>query len=214
MRAGFFEVELLRRACHPFPEQLDELGALPLQEEKHLLAEFGVFFGGNQPAAGGRAFFDLVIQARPRPVAKAGVLAGAERKGIAEEPERLLDGGARGIGPEVAGPVPPHFPHQGELGEIFVDAEFEAEVGLVVLQVDVVAGLVLLDEGVFQDQGFFFRVREERLHLAHFGHEETKRGPPVPGFPEIGPDPVAEVLGLADVDDRPGRVFHQVHARA
>ena len=69
-----------------------------------------------------------------------------------------------------------------------------------VLELDVVAGLVLLDESVLQEQGLDLGVGDDEVHGFYSLHQ--RRGPgTVILFLKIIADPLLEVSGLADVDD-------------
>ena len=115
-------------------------------------------------------------------------------------------------GAEIARPVIFHPAAQGEAGIGLVLAQAHKRVALVVLEKDVVAGLVVLDEGVFQHQRLKFRGDEdgvETIHLRYHG----------PGFGVVGRtaleilgDPVFQFFCLAYVDDLTGFVHHQIDA--
>jgi len=208
------EVEVLRGGGHSLLQELDQLRVFPLEKKNDFLDQLAVFFRGNEAAAGPQAFLDLEVQTGAGAVPEIGVVAGAQRKEAAQNPESLFHRGAGSVRAEITRPVSLHPAHQRQLREFILDAEPEAEVSFVVFQIDVVAGLMLLDQGVFQDEGFFFRVGEKGFHLADFGHEELEQEAGVTGFSEVGPHPVAQVLGLPDVQDLSGLVPHEVNARA
>jgi hypothetical protein len=74
---GFFKIEPFRSTRHFFPQEFDQLGALSFQKEENFLNQFSVLFRRDEPAAGGEAFFYLIVQARAGTMAKVGLLAGA-----------------------------------------------------------------------------------------------------------------------------------------
>jgi hypothetical protein len=204
-------MEFFRSARHFFTQEFDQLRALSFQKEENFLDQLSVLFRRDETTTGGEAFFYLMIQAGAGTVAKVGLLAGAQGEQVPQGLEGFLDGCTGRVRAEVTGSVPFYFAHQGESGKLFVDVEFEAEIGLIVFEVDIVAGFMFLDQGILQDQGFFFGVREKGFHLADFGHEKTQGETGIGGFPEIIPNPVAQVLGLPDVQDDSRLVLHQVH---
>ena len=85
-------------------------------------------------------------------------------------------------------------------------------VTLVVLQKDVVAGLVALDEGVFQHQGFKFRADHNGVKGIHGGHHGPGLFRVGGGLLKILADPVFQFLGFSDIDNRARRVQHKVNA--
>src|SRR5256885_6738451 len=87
------------------------------------------------------------------------------------------------------------------------------EVALVVAELDVVAGLVLLDEAVLEDRGFLLRRRDDRLEVPHRSLKERNERPFVARrLLEVAADPRPQALGLADVDDLSLLVLEEVAA--
>ena len=100
---------------------------------------------------------------------------------------------------------------EGQPGKVLVVGEQDVGVGLVVAQLDVVGGAGLLDEGLFEQQGLGFAVGDgdfDARHLVDHGEASGVQGCSA----EVAADAVAEVGGLADVDDFAGAVLHLVHA--
>ncbi len=122
----------------------------------------------------------------------------------------LPDGGRGGKGAEIEGAVALHLAHHLQGGKLLAGVEAEGDVGLVVPQVDVVAGAVLFDQGVFEDERFLLGVGDDRLDLANPVHQEADVGTAVPAGDEVGAQPLAQVLGLAHVEDGLPLPFHQV----
>ncbi len=69
---------------------------------------------------------------------------------------------------------------------------------------------MLLDEVVLEDQGLLLRLRHQVFHVGNLADQGPGFDIPVISPLEIGADPVAEALGLADVDDGPLGVFEEV----
>ena len=86
-------------------------------------------------------------------------------------------------------------------------------VALVVLQEDVVMGLVLLDEAALEEQRLVLRAGDDEVVIVHMRDHPCHLRQMVGAEPEVARDAVVQVLGLADVDDAPLRVLHQVDAR-
>ena len=99
------------------------------------------------------------------------------------------------------------FPDDFDDGIGFV-GDFDVGIGLIVHEHDVEARTVFLDQVDFKQKRFFFRGRDEIIEVVDLTHQFG--GLVVVGSDEIGIDPVFEFLGLPDIDDRPGLVFHQI----
>ena len=78
---------------------------------------------------------------------------------------------------------------------------FSAQVRLIVLETDVVARTVLLDQIVFEDQRFFLAARDQHVEVADPFHQEAHLEAGVAAFAEVGAHARAQRLGLADVQD-------------
>ena len=85
-------------------------------------------------------------------------------------------------------------------------------VGLVVLQHDVVLRLILLDEGVFQQQSLPFGIDHGGLDVADLGDQHPHLGGVVV-FVEIGGNAPFEVFGLTDINHLAILIEIAVHAR-
>jgi len=86
-------------------------------------------------------------------------------------------------------------------------------VALVILQADVVARAVLLDQVHLQDEGFQFRSDHDPFDIGDVAHKLAGLVILVGAGVEVGAHPVAQADGLANVNDIAGAVFHDVTAR-
>ena len=167
--------------------------------------------------AGALAALDVVEQAGPGegPLALADVdRAGPEREEAPDEVHRLVDRRGRGVRPEVAAAVVDQLAGPLDPREIVGQGDLDVGVALVVLEPDVEPRPVALDQ---------VRLEEERLG-DRIGQGHLDVGHPVDDAPDpvglavralllpVAPDPVAQALGLADVQDVAPAVLHQVHA--
>ena len=115
------------------------------------------------------------------------------------------------VGTEIAGPVPDQPPRQIDFREL-VRAHADPRIGLRVLQQDVVAGLVLLDQVVLQQEGVGLGVHDGELRIGDLGHQDARfRVQPFRGH-EILRDPLVQVLRLPHIDDLPRGVIIPVDA--
>ena len=119
----------------------------------------------------------------------------------------FFHGSARRIGPEIASAVPFDAPHQFEARKFLFCIQTDGIVRLVIPQHDVVVRLQLLDQGVFQDEGFFFRPRDDPFEILYFRHHERNHGPAVRS-PEVGANTVFQIFRLPHVNDRTPGILH------
>ena len=91
------------------------------------------------------------------------------------------------------------------LGKRFVDGELEVRIRLVVFQLVIKVRLMLFDQGSFEDEGFDLVIGDDDLNVRNLPNQfgglnsiaEVARAPSL----EIRTHPIAQVLGLADIDD-------------
>ena len=186
----------------------------PLEEHAHLLDDAPVILSGHGAAAGRQAFAELKIDAGT--VAARAVqlhLAGAQLEVAADGVEGFAGILDRGVRTEVFGVLVELLPGQVKPGIGLVHGQLEERIGLVVLVVDVVAGLVLLDQVGFEDQRLGLAPGMEHLHVRHLVHHGRDAGGVDRGGLEIRTHAAAQALGLADVQHPGGLVLVQVHAR-
>src|SRR6266550_177802 len=196
------------------------------EEEDALLDGGTVLVAGRRTDARSGTALEVIEQARTatgqrgrRHGASASVLAcddrqlaGAVREELLEKVERLVDGlgvrerteVARSSIAERAGPEDPR--------KVLTERDLHIRIRLVVFEPDVVAGAVLLDEVVLEKKGLRDAAREhvlEPLRALHHAHETD-----VEARAEGVPPPVAQNVGLPDVQDPSFGVLEQVDARA
>jgi hypothetical protein len=117
-----------------------------------------------------------------------------------------------GEGTEIAGAVILLEAGESEAGDGVVKVDFQEEEAFVVAEADVVAGLEFLDEAAFEEEGFglaFNGVDVEVMDGIDEGVEFEVPALAAGGVEVLG-DALAEIAGLADVDDSAETVFHQV----
>ena len=88
----------------------------------------------------------------------------------------------------------------------------EVRVRLVVAEQDVVLGLVLLDEAVFEQQRVELGVNDGELQPHNLRHHAARFLVVASRLVEVARNPVFQVLGLADVNQVAGFVEVAVHA--
>lgn len=84
-------------------------------------------------------------------------------------------------------------------------------IGLVILEHDIVLGLVLLDEIDLEKQGLNIGLCDDKFKIHNLRYQRFRLGIVAPS--EIGPHPIAKILGLPHIDDGTVLVFVNVTAR-
>ncbi len=100
--------------------------------------------------AGRVAELDVEIETGAAVLAGNVPVTGQVRKDFAQQVQRLVHGPDRGVWPKIAGTVPRHAPGHRHFWKRFAPMDFDIGIPFVVLEADIVMGLVLLDEGRFQ----------------------------------------------------------------
>ena len=207
------EVEGLRLRLHLGGHVPEELLALSLQQLHRLLDPAIVLLRRHLRAAEPVAPAHVEVQAGPLRPDVPGELpaAGGQPQGGQHRVQGLPGLEPAAEGAEVPGGVLGHPVHHGEPG-ICLLGQADEGIPLVVLQQDVVARHMPLDEGVLQHQGLELAGDEDGVKVVHLGHH-------VPGLGGVGgavlkilAHPVFQLLGLAHVDDLAGLVHHQIDA--
>ena len=208
----------LGRGGHLAVERLDE-GLLATLEEQLDLGDVGPV--GVRPDgrdARALAALDVVQQARPLERADA-VLdvdrARPEREEPADQVHRFVDARRRGVRPEVAAAVVDQLAGALDPREVVAQRDLDVRVALVVLEPDVEARPVALDQVGLEQE----RLRD-RIGLGDLDVRDPVDDAPDPVdlaterlLLPVRADAVAQALRLADVDDVAARVLHEVHAR-
>ena len=84
-------------------------------------------------------------------------------------------------------------------------------IGLVVLEHDIVLGLVLLDQVDLKKQGLNIGLGDDKFKIHNLRYQRFCLGIVAPS--EIGPHPIAKILGLPHIDDGTVLIFVNVTAR-
>src|SRR5262249_15672306 len=97
-------------------------------------------------------------------------------------------------------------------GKALAQGEFYIGGGLIIAQQNVEARLLLLDEVVFQSQDLAGIGDDDVIGVGRLTHQSAGFGVLPAALVEIGADPAAQVVGLADVDDLTLSVLVEVNA--
>ena len=210
---GAFEIELFGGFGDLVAEVGFEVFEAAFEEEAGLADGLGVFGGGDEAFdAGAEAAADVVLQAGVGVFAVEVDFAGGDFELAVDEVGEAVGEVAGEVGTEVGGAVFAEAAGDEDAGDAFA-REFDVGVGFVVLEEDVEAGLVLLDEVVFEGEGLFFVFDDDVVEVGGFGDEGTGFGFREAVVGEVVADAGAEVLRFADVDDVAEGVFVEINAR-
>ena len=187
---------------HPFGQEGLEFAGPSFEEELDVSNGLFVGFGGCEAFdAGAEAALDVVLKAGARMIAREINLAGGDEEAAVDEIDEAMGEVAWEVGTEVGGTVFTQTPGNEDFGIAVAHGELDIGVGLVVAKKDVEAGLALLDEVVFEGEGFALVVDGDVFDVDSLAHEGAGLGVGLGGFEEVGAYAGAEVFGLADVDD-------------
>ena len=156
---------------------------------------------------------NVIFQARAGVATSDSLGAGPVGEQLLDEVHGLADAAGRGEGAKITGAILGNLPGNVNPGEFLGEVYFQVGIGLVVLEARVEVGLVTLDKGIFEDQGFRLGIRNDELEIRHAGHHAADFGGLPAGRTEIGAQAVPEYAGLAYIQHFIPGVLHQVNAR-
>ena len=134
----------------------------------------------------------------------------AERKNPIQEPLDLISSPHIWIGTKIETTVLFDLARDDE-ARIALIGNLDEGIGLVVLEHDIVLGLVLLDEVDLKKQGLNIGLGDDKLKIHNLRYQRFRLGIVAPS--KIGPHPIAKILGLPHIDDGTVLVFVNVTAR-
>ncbi len=209
------EALLAGRFLHGGLQPAQHLVGAPFQEQPGVFAGLAVALqGADLGHAGRQAPLDLVLQARPRPVAVQDLLAGAHAEDLVHHARGLASQAGRDVGPAVGVLVLSRPAHHVEPGVLLAQGQLQVGMVLVVAEEDVVAGLVPLDEVVLEGQRLHLAVRHHQLEVRDLVAQRVQPRVHGPGGLEVLAHPVAQRARLAHVEDLARRVAEHVHPGA
>ena len=178
--------------------------------------QLAMLLGANLAHAGRRAFVDVAEQAGASAVLGAlehAVRAGAHREDGQQGIQGFTDGPHLRVRAEVAHALAALTAGDHGARVHVVDGHGQVRVGLIVAEGDVEARRVLLDPGVLQVQGLHLAGHHGPLDAGGGVHHRVGLGSQRLGRGEVAVEAVAQILGLAHVDDAPVGVTEPVDAR-
>ena len=188
----------------------------PSLEQPHSLSDAAAVLGSVRAVGTAEAVApaDVVIQAGafPADILREPAGAGGQPQGGTHRVDGLPRLAAAAEGPKVPGAVLRGTGHQRKTGVFGRFIQPYKGVALVILQQNVVAGHVPLDEGVFQNEGLELRADDDGVEPIHLRHHAAGLAVVGGGVLKVLAHPVFQFFGLAYVDDLPRFVHHQIDA--
>ena len=212
--SGLLEVQLLRLVLHLGLQLACERLIVTREERARLLDALLIFLRVRLAAAEAVAAAHVMVEAGALlpDIAREPARAGRQAEGGADR----VDGGAglaaRAEGPEVARAVVRRFVGKRE-ARIGPAGETDKGVALIVLEQNIVVRLMLLDEGVFEDQRLELAGDKDGVEMVDLRDHAAGLFIVARAELEILADTVFELFRLADVDDLARCVHHQINAR-
>ena len=199
------EVQPLGRIGHQSLVVADDFPAPARQDADDFLDVVGILLLRDLAHAGGLATADVKVQAGPELLLQDGLgsddeVAGTQRVGLAEEVHEVPRVHDAAVRAEIAVPMglvdAPGDEHPREL----VPRHADPGIGLGILQENVVARLVLLDEVVLQQQGVGLGIDHGILRIGDFRHQDARLRREPLGRHEILRHPLVQVLRLPHIN--------------
>ena len=100
-----------------------------------------------------------------------------------------------------------HNTREGLIGDL------DIAVSLIVLEQDIVLGVVQLDQAALQHQRFKFAVGDDVVKIHYILHHLVDLGQMMIDGPEVAGYPVLELLGLAHIDNGIVFILHNINSR-
>ena len=211
---GPLELELFGGFVHFLGQLTLELFRIALEQRNRLLYQRVIFLRADLSGTRRTAAAEVLVEARP-------VLADVarERTGAAFQVQRLadrVDGTPRRTAAHVRAKIACAVMRglgndlEVRIGQRGVQPHIR--IALVVLEQDVVLGLVLLYHRVLEHEGFELTVGDDNIEIIDMADELACLGVQPFGRLEVVGHAVFQQLGLADINDLAGLVLVHIHA--
>ena len=205
------ELQRLAGTFHRLGQFVDHRVAAPLQEHLGVAHIAAVILGADQLHARRSAAADLVLQARPRAVAKIAVLTLAHLEQLLHQAEAFAHRVGTRIWPEIAPRQVAGAAMECQPWIVLATGQVNIWVAFAVAQKNVVARLQRLDQLRLQQQRLALGARHGDIDTSDLRHH---RGDARlhPRLQEIAADALLEIAGLADIQQLTGRVEMTIDA--
>ena len=210
-----FKLQFFGGLVHLFGQFLFQLFRIALEQGDRLIDQRMVLCRADLARARCAAPPEVLVQAGSvlANVAREHARAGFEVQRLADRVDRAARGHAARVRAKVARPVVPRLGDNGKrrVGRIRVQPDIG--IALVVLEQDVVFGLVFFDHRVLEHERFELGFGHNDVEIIDMADQLPRFGAQALGRLKIVGNAVAQQLGLADVDHLAGFVLVQVNAR-
>ena len=205
------KVQQLCLPLHLLLKGLRHLSELAFQQQHRLLHAAAVFLPRHTGATETVAASHVVVETGALFADIAGELlaAGRELQRLRHRIQRRIGIVPPTEGAEIAGAVIADLIDKRKAW-IFPAAEPHKGIALVILQQDIIAGLMALDEGVFQHQRLKLTGDHDGVKLAHLLHHEAGLEGVGSILAEILTHTILQFFRLAHIDHRAALVHHQI----
>ena len=209
------KLQFLGSLVHLFGQFLFQLFRIALEQGDRLIDQRVVFCRADLARTRCTAPPEVLVQAGPilADVAREHARAGFEVQRLADRVDRAARGHAARVRPKVARSIVPRLGDNGErrVGRIRVQPDIG--IALVVLEQDVVFGLVFFNHRVLKHERFELGFGHNDIEIIDMADQLARFGAQAFRRLKIVGNAVAQQLGLADVDHLAGLVLVQVYAR-
>ena len=134
----------------------------------------------------------------------------AERENPIQKPLDLISRSHVWIGTKIEAPIFFDLARDDET-RIALIGNLDEGIGLIILEHDIVFGLVLLDEVDLKKQGLNIGLGDDKLKIHNLRYQRFCLG--IVASSEIGPHAIAKILSLPHIDDGTVLIFVNVTAR-
>ena len=167
------ELQILRRLLHVGLQVGGDGFGIAFHEQGDLVNHLGVIFLAGHSGTGCDTPVDEVFQAGARVFARYGLGARSVREKPLYQVHGLANGTRAGEGTEIPGAIFGDLTSDVDLGEILGQVYLQVRVSFIVFEPCVVARLVALYQGVFQNQRFRFGVGDDALKVVQLAQHPS-----------------------------------------
>ena len=135
-----------------------------------------------------------------------------QREEAPDQLERLPHGVGAGVRAKVFRSVFLDTAGHQEPRECLLHGQLQVRIMLVVLDPDVVPGLMLLDQVALQNEGLDFVIGDDRLQIRHLFHQSPDLDGVFCAWLKVGANPMPEGNRFPHIDDPPVLVLEKIYA--
>src|SRR5690242_17896488 len=181
------------------------------EEGARVAGGLGIFFVGSQAGnARTPATVNIKLKAGARMRTREVHGTGRNAEMFVNEMDDAVGEAVGEEGAEIDGTVFAQASRDVDAGKFLEGGEADVRISLVVAEQDIELGLILLDEIIFEREGFAFVIHNDVIHIGNFAHQRAGFGVGPARFQKIRAHAGAQGAGLADIQGRPQGVLKQI----